>query len=378
MFEYQKWNKYFAQVSDGMEDLAVQEITELGAIDVSAGFRGVYFNADQEGLYKINYFSRLLTRILAPLLTFNCHSDKYLYKTALGIEWEKLLSPEQTFAVFATVSHSNIKHSQYAALRLKDAIADYFMDILKKRPNVERMNPDVWINLYINNNKAVISLDTSGGSLHRRGYRQESVEAPFQETVAAAVIKMSEWQDKPLYDLMCGSGTILCEAAMKYCRIPSGYMREKFGFEQLPDFEPLIWEKIKKDAQKNIRDLPKGLISGSDNSVDALSSVSSNLKALNLNKLVDLSRIDFREIDRIENSVIIFNPPYGIRMKIKSGIEGFYRDIGDFLKQRCQGSTAFIYFGDRKLIASIGLKPSWKKPLKNGGLDGRLVKYELY
>ena len=205
MYQYQQTNRYFAQIAGGLEETGVLELAELGATDITPSYRGIYFNADAAVLFRVNYRTRLITRVLAPLLTFDCHSDKYLYQTARDIEWTDFLTPDSTFAVFATVSGSNINHSKFAALRLKDAIVDQFRDATGKRPSIDTRKPDVWLNLWIKNDQAVISLDTSGGSLHRRGYRTASVEAPMQETVAAAAIRFSGWDgETPLYDPMCG------------------------------------------------------------------------------------------------------------------------------------------------------------------------------
>ena len=237
MFEYQKTGRFFAQVAGQMEEYGAAELKEFGVKEITPVYRGVWFKTDLEHVYRVNLWARLLTRVLAPLLTFSCHSTDYLYTTAKKMEWEKLLTSDQTFAIFSTVSNSKITHSQYAGLKLKDAIADYFLEKEGKRPDVNRENPDVWINLHIDKNKAHISLDTSGGSLHKRGYRINSVPAPMQETLAAAIIRISDWQGlTPLLDPMCGSGTLLAEALLHFSRIPSAFLRKKFGFENLPDF----------------------------------------------------------------------------------------------------------------------------------------------
>ena len=238
MFTYQKSDRYFAQIAEGLEDLGRKELQELGARDIKPGYRGFYFSADKDSLYRLSYCSRLLSRVLAPLILFDCHSAKYLYKTACKIDWASLIDLKDTFAVKANVSHSKITHSQYASLRLKDAIVDVFRSNTGERPNVDTKTPDVLFNLYIQNNKATIYLDTSGASLHRRGYRLQSIAAPMQEIVAAAIIRLSAWDgSRPLVDPMCGSGTLLCEAMMHYCRIPAGFLRKKFGLESLPDFD---------------------------------------------------------------------------------------------------------------------------------------------
>ena len=379
MFTYQKSGRYFAQIAEGLEDLGKKELQELGAQDIKPGYRGFYFSADKASLYRVNYCSRLLSRILAPLIRFDCHSAKYLYKTACKIDWPSLIDLQNTFAVKANVSHSKITHSQYASLCLKDAIVDVFRNKTGKRPNVETKTPDVLFNLHIQNNKATIYLDTSGTSLHRRGYRLQSITAPIQEIIGAAIIRLSGWEgSKPLVDPMCGSGTLLCEAMMHYCKIPAGYLREKFGFESLPDFDAKIWTSVRQEADSSIRELPPGLISGSDKSKEAVKAAQANLKVFSQGKNIELSVKPFQNIKSLEKTVIVCNPPYGIRMDTDDKIKDFMKQIGDFLKQRCKGGEAYLYFGNRELIKSIGLKPAWKKILISGGLDGRLVKYSLY
>ncbi len=379
MYNYQKSNRYFAQVADDIKDIAEEELRSLGAADTSQGYRGIYFDANQEVLYKINYSSRLINRVLAPLISFNCQSDKLLYKNSLEVRWEDFLDPTKTFAVFASVTHSTINHSKFAALRLKDAIVDRFKKSTGERPSIDTKYPDVWFNLFIENDEATISLDTSGGSLHRRGYRKKSIEAPMIETLAAAIIKYSEWDATvPLYDPFCGSGTFLCEAFMLASGIPPTYLRNKYGFQYLPDYNSELWSKVKSEALKEIKPLPKGLISGSDISAEAVNSSKVNCSEIDKDNLIKIEQKNVFDIESIEDKVIICNPPYGVRMGRKDDLNIFYKNFGDFLKQRCKGSTAYIYFGDRKYIKNIGLKPKWKKLLSNGGLDGRLVKFELY
>ena len=222
-YRYQETQRYFAQVADDIKDIAEQELRVLGARETSPTYRGIYFCASQKVLYIINFYARLITRVLAPLTSFRCHSDRYLYKQAREIEWQDFLDPSQTFAVFATVANSRLRHSQFAALRLKDAVVDSFRAATGARPSIDTRQPDVWLNLHIHNDEATISLDTSGGSLHRRGYRKKSIRAPLVETLAAAIIHHTEWDGRrPLYDPFCGSGTLLCEAYMSAARMPAG------------------------------------------------------------------------------------------------------------------------------------------------------------
>jgi len=379
MYEYQSNQLFFAQMADGIKEPGAQELSGLGAQNICPEYGGIYFNAVKEALYRINYSTRLATRILAPLLSFDCLSADELYEKAKGTSWTDFISSENTFAIFSNVSNSRITNSHYASLRLKDGIVDSFRELTGKRPDIDPRDPDIWLNLHIRDDRAVISLDTSGGSLHRRGYRKDSVSAPMQETVAAAIIGYTEWDSEvPLYDPMCGSGTLLCEALMHYCKIPSGIFRKRFGFEFLPDHDETLWTKVKKDLDSQIRELPEGHISGSDISSKAVEISKTNILNLPFGDKVKLETLDFREHKGLENGVIVTNPPYGIRMGNRTALDTLYKSLGDFLKRKCKGSTAFIYFGDRVFIKRFGLKPAWKKPLKTGGLDGRLVKYELF
>jgi putative N6-adenine-specific DNA methylase len=378
-YEYQQSHRFFAQIPKGMEALGMEELSELKAERLKPGYGGVHFEGDWATLCRVNYTSRCVTRVLAPLASFRCHSEEVLYRKAKGIRWLDFFTPDHTFAVFSHVSNSKIRHSQYAGLRVKDAIVDYFREQCDQRPSIHRTDPDVWINLYVENNRATINLDSSGGSLHRRGYREKTVEATMQETLAAAIIRLVSWDgSSPLYDPMCGSGTLLTEALMSYCRIPSGFLRKRFGFEFLPDFDGALWKSVKEEADRHIREIPEGLIAGSDISRKAVDAAKANTRHLPQGDRITLNVIDFRRIADLENTTIVCNPPYGIRLHADKDLGQMYQAIGDFLKQRCKGSKAFIFFGNREMIAHIGLKPSWKKPLSAGGLDGRLVKFEIY
>ena len=379
MYEYQQSGRYFAQVADDIKDIAEAELLELGAADTSHSYRGIYFNADQEALYRINLCSRLINRVLAPIKTFDCHSDKYLYKVGQQIHWESFLNSEQTLAVFASVTQSKINHSKFAALRLKDAIVDYFRERDGKRPSIDRRNPDLWLNVHIEKNVAIISVDTSGGSLHRRGYREETIQAPMNETLAASIIRYAEWDGQtPLYDPLCGSGTFLCEAYLAATKTPSANLRSKFGFERLPDFDNELWAKVKKAADNKIKPLSKNLIHGSDIDSKVVAIAQKNSAVIDPTGQIKIIPKDIFEIEKLEDTTIVCNPPYGIRMEKMKDLSTFYKDVGDFLKKRCTNSTAFIYFGDRKYIKQIGLRSSKKWILSNGGLDGRLVKYMMY
>lgn len=381
MFQYQQRNQYFAQVAGGFEELAEAELEKLGARSIRPDYRGFHFKADQETLYRINYNSRLLIRVLAPLITFDCHSDKYLHLTAKKIDWSQFISTRETFAVNAVTSNTpSLKHSQYAGLKVKDAVCDFFREKDGERPNVDVQNPDLGIHLYVRENRATISIDTSGGSLHKRGYRTATVDAPLAETLAAAVIELSGWDgERPLIDPMSGSGTLLCEAAMRWCRIPAGFLREKWGFFYLPDFDSTAWKKVKEKSDADMRPLTAGLLIASD-----LDPVAARATRRNLNRLpgckneFECEPKDFRQIEKLDNATIVINPPYGVRLGSRDAAELLAKEFGDFLKQRCTGCTAYVYTGDRKLLKKVGLKPEWKNDLNNGGLEGVLGKFEMY
>jgi putative N6-adenine-specific DNA methylase len=378
-YVYEKDSKYFAQVAESVKDIAITEIRELGGYGLRPVFRGIWFKASKKDFYRITYHARLLSRVLAPLVSFACADKDDLYRAAKKIRWEEFLTIEQTFSIMANVSESDITHSNYAGLRVKDAIADYFRDRSNKRPSVDSKDPWITINLHIHQNMATLSVDASGGPLHKRGYREESVSAPMQETIAAAIIRLSEWDgSKPLYDPMCGSGTLLCEALMRHCRIPAQVFRTSFGFERLPDFDARLWERVKAESDKDILPLPEKLMAGSDISETSVNAVKTNLMGLHFGGNIQIDLTDFRDIPSIEDSVIITNPPYGIRMGKDEDMNKFYKDLGLFLKEKCKRCTAYVYFGEPKFIKKVPLSPSWKRPLKIGGLDGKLAKYELY
>jgi putative N6-adenine-specific DNA methylase len=380
MFDYQKNHRYFAQTPESIKASAEDELKSLGADNISPGFRGIYFSADPAALYRINYKARLITRVLAPLLSFECKDRNDLYEAGRAIDWNTLFSVDQTFGVISNVSQNDsLRNSHFAALCLKDAVVDHFRTRTGKRPDVDKDAPDVWLNLYVDKTRGVINLDASGGSLHRRGYRKKSVEAPMQEITAAALVALSGWTgEKPLYDPMCGSGTLLLEAMMAYCRIPSGFLKTRFGFFHLPDFNENLWKRIKTEANREIRNLPDGLIAGSDSSPEAIKALWENSALLPDGKKIKVSKKAFAEIPDLENRTIVCNPPYGIRMKTEGNLGDFYKEFGDFLKKRCKGSEAYIFFGNREMLKHIGLKPEWKEPFMIAGLDGRIAKYVLY
>ena len=342
--------------------------------------RGLEFRCDQETLYRINYRARLISRVLAPLARFEVGGGEDLYLKTKRIDWTHLLTLEQTFAVSGNVSQSEIDNSHFAALKVKDVVADMFRKRYRNsRPNVDTKDPDLWINVHIRQNVATIAIDCSGGALHRRGYRLQAVAAPMQETLAAAILDFAGWEGKePLYDPMCGSGTLLSEAWIKAGGLPAGVLRRKFGFMMLPDFNRNVWVKVKFTEDNRVQPVRGGLVKGSDIDPEAVRMTRENNARLPGGDELRVRTCDFRELPGLPPGLIVCNPPYGLRLEQGTDMAAFMADFGDFLKQKCAGSRAWIYLGDRELIKHVGLKASRKIPLMNGGLDGRLVLYEMH
>jgi putative N6-adenine-specific DNA methylase len=379
MYEYQDNGEYFAQVAGKSELLCAEELEQLGASIAKVEFRGVQFKCDMRTMYKINYNSRLASRILAPIKQIDASDEKALYRSAMQINWEEFFSHEETFSINTTAFGSKMNNSLYISQMVKDGIADYFRNKYSIRPSVDTKNPDIRINLHIVNSEGTVSIDCSGESLHRRGYRLEAGPAPMQETVAAAIIRLTRWEgENTFWDPMCGAGTILCEALMSYCKIPAQYLRKSFGFFNLPDYEEELWQEVKEEGNKGIRELPDGLIKGSDKSQKILVAAKDNLSRLPYGDKVELAGQPFQHIENFNEGTIVTNPPYGIRLGDRADVEKLYGEFGDFIKTRCKGSTAWIYMGDVNLRKTIGLRTSRRFPLVNGKLDGVLVKIESY
>lgn len=380
MFLYQAKGEYFAQVAGGLEQLAADELTDLGVEELRVIPRGIDFRCDRETLYRIVYRSRLVSRVQAPLTRFDITSGEDLYLKTKKIDWTHLLTLDQTFAVSANVSRSVIDNSHFAALKVKDVVVDMFRARYKgKRPNVDTKDPDLVVNVHIRDNTATVALDCAGAPLHRRGYRQQAVEAPMQETLAAAILDLAGWEGKePLYDPMCGSGTLLSEAWLKAGRLPAAVLRKKFGFMMLPDFNRNDWVKVKFTEDNRVQPVRGGLIKGSDIDPAAVRMTRENNARLPGGDELRVRTCDFRELPELPPGLVVCNPPYGVRLEKGTDMAAFMKDFGDFLKQKCAGSRAWIYLGDRELIKHVGLKAQRKIPLMNGGLDGRLVLYELH
>lgn len=379
MFDYEKSNRYIGTIAHGLEEEGAKELAELGATQIRPRYRAISFMANSYVMQRITVMNRLFSRILAPLLQCRCSSDDSLYHSATQfVNWAELFGPDQTFSIFANVANSNITHSQYAALKLKDAIADYFRNKYGRRPNVNREIPDVEIGLAIFNNEATISFDIGHGPLFKRGYRIQSVAAPLQETLAAALLRISGWDgEKPLYDPFCGSGTILAEAALQYCHIPPASKQAVWGFQKLPTYRRQEWEKLQSEIKQQIRPLPANLLFGGDISSEAISCAQTNLETVPFGKNIALAQRPFNAVP-IENAMIICNPPYGVRLGEVEEAKKLMTEFGDYLKQQCKGTTAWILLADNELVSAIGLKPSRKVVVYNGDIECRFVEIVIH
>ena len=365
-----------AKTMYGLEEILADELKNLGAQNIKIQNRAVSFKGDTGFMYKANLNLRTCLRILKPIQTFQAHNEKELYKNILKIDWEKYLTTESTFATHATTNSEVFNHSKYASLLVKDGIADYFRNKYDKRPNVDAENPDLTINLHINKHTCTVSLDSSGESLHKRGYKLDTIIAPMNEVLASGLILLSGWNKKDnFHDPMCGSGTLLIEAAMIAYNIPANIFRNKFGFESWKDFDSELFEKIKDVSLDKEVDF-KGTITGGDNFQKAIRISRKNIENALMFENIKVKNEDFFETSIKENSFVIFNPPYGERIEL--GINEFYEKVGDSLKNNYKNCTVWIISSDLENMKMIGLKPTKKINLMNANLKCSFREFKIY
>lgn len=368
-----------AKTSFGFEDLLIDELKSFGAVEIRKGTRAVFFSGTLETMYTVNLKSRISLRVLKPILSFPVSNEQQLYDGIKKINWSEFLSADDTLAVDAVTVKSNLTHSLYIALKTKDAIVDQFRDKTGKRPDVDLRFPKVRINVHLSDNIASVALDSSGDSLHKRGYRVQAGEAPLNETLAAGMILLSGWNgNMPFSDIMCGSGTILIEAAMIARNIAPGSIRNEFGFERWIDFDAPLWESVKEKAksfEKSNLDFP---LIGIDRSHQVISHARENAKAAGVLNDLTFHEMPFEHYTPTESAqLIITNPPYGGRLT-DTDLFDLYKNIGDQLKKKYQGSTAWVLTANRDAAKYIGLHTSRKIQLYNGALECRFLKFELY
>ncbi len=366
-----------AKTFQGLEEVLAQELTELGASNIEIGRRMVSFTGDKAMMYRANFCLRTAIRILKPIKHFTAKTADEVYEAVKSIEWENYLDNMSSFAVDAVVFSNEFRHSKFVAYKVKDAIVDYFREKTGNRPSVRINNPDVSFNIHVAEDQCTLSLDSSGESLHRRGYRQEQVEAPLNEVLAAGMILMTGWRGEcDLIDPMCGSGTIPIEAALIARNIAPGVFRKEFGFEKWKDFDQELFDSIYNDDSQEREFNHK--IYGYDNNPKANEIATHNVKAAGVTKDVILKIQPFQQFEQpAEKSIIITNPPYGER--ISSGdLLDLYQMIGERLKHAFTGNDAWILSYRDECFDQIGLKPSVKIPLFNGALECQFRKYQLF
>lgn len=363
----------------GVEEALAEELTTLGAVEVQVLKRAVSCKGDLKLVYKINYCSRMALRVLLPITTFKSRSEESLYHNIKKIDWSKYMDVEETFAVTSAVNSKYFIHSQYVALKTKDAIVDQFRDRVFKRPNVNTATPHLAVNVHIYLDEVTVSIDTSGDSLHKRGYRKESFVAPINEALAASLVMMTGWRgEKTFIDPMCGSGTILAEAAMIATSTPPQIQREYFAFKKGKGFDAKLWEAVVAEANAQIK-APTCQIWGFDSSFQSIHIAERNLEHAKMKKYVQFKRKPFEKNAAPDNDgVLVTNPPYGERIETSEDIIEFYQMIGTQLKHNFHGYTAWIISSNFEALKLVGLKPSRKITLYNGALQCKFQRYDLY
>jgi putative N6-adenine-specific DNA methylase len=372
--------RFFATCGRGIEPVLAGELRDLGAAEVTLGRGGVQFAGDLALLYRANLWLCTAIRILRPILEVEVSSPDELYEAVQTIDWSRYLTLEQTLAVDCNVRDSHLTHSKYAALRTKDAICDQFVARCGKRPSVDVDEPMVGLNLHIYRDQAVLSLDSSGESLHKRGYRPILTRAPLNEALAAALILLTEWRGTtPLIDPLCGSGTLPIEACWLATRRPPGLTRRRFGFQGWLDYDVRLWTELRDEARRNIGKQLEAPILGSDVRRDAVAFAQGNARAAGVGHLLRFERKDVREFHPPpgDPGTIICNPPYGERIGEEKEWRSLYETLGEVFSQRCAGWTAFVFSGNASLSRCIGLTPSREIPLFNGKIPCRLLRFDL-
>ncbi|MBQ3363235.1 MAG: RNA methyltransferase [Muribaculaceae bacterium] len=361
----------------GLEGVLADELRNLGADDVAEGNRVVYFKGDKEMLYRANFACRTAVRVLKPFLTLRSNSADDLYEQLKSFDWEQLMTVKTTFAIDATVYSENFNNSRFVTYRVKDAIADFFNEKYGKRPSIRIDNPEIRFDVHISGRDVTLSLDSSGEPLFKRGWRVAQTDAPINEVLAAGIILLSGWKgETDLVDPMCGSGTFLIEAALIAANIAPGVYRDNFAFQQWPDYDAELFDKIYNDDSAEREFTHK--IYGSDIEGKAIAIARANVKNAGLNKYVELERRDINDINEVPaGGTLISNPPYGERLNMED-IEQLYSDLGYKFKHTFQGYNVWLICFNEELYHKVGLKPSVRYKLNNGGLDCELLQYVIF
>lgn len=377
--------KMVAKTLFGFEEILAKEIRNLGGGNVKEGVRSVSFEGDIGFMYKANLCLRTAIKIIKPIHSFSVRNENELYKKIYAMDWSEYLSVDTTFAIDTTVKSDNFTHSLYVSQKVKDAIVDKFRDTDGERPNVDVKHPDIRINIHIQKDHCNVSLDSSGRSLHQRGYRISTNKAPINEVLAAGLLLLSGWDGQcDFLDPMCGSGTMLTEAAMIACNIPVNINRKEFAFEKWDDFDEELFGKIVDSSLKKTREFHYKIV-GYDKAPSAVRKSQENIESANLSDYITVDRKNFFDTEKFtENHLhMVFNPPYGERLDRSDldsdfNVEEFYADIGDTLKQNYPGTDAWFITSNLEALKYVGLRPSRKIKVFNSQLESRLAKYVMY
>lgn len=370
--------KMIAKTFFGFEEILAKELTMLGAQNVEQGVRMVSFKGDKGFMYKANLSLRTALKILKPIYFFKARNEQDLYKGIRGTNWSKYINANQTFVIDTTVHSEYFNHSEYVSQKCKDAIVDQFRERTGQRPSIDKAFPDLRINIHIDKDQVSVSLDTSGNSLHQRGYRTATNIAPINEVLAAGILLLSGWDGQTDFlDPMCGSGTFLAEAAMIACNIPANINRKEFAFEKWNDWDNGLFDNIQDSLLKRVREFHY-TIKGYDKAPSAVQKARDNVKNANLDEYIKIEEQNFFDTEKTSEGKLhmVFNPPYDERLDIH--MEEFYKNIGDTLKKNNPGTNAWFITGNLDALKFVGLKPSRKIKLFNASIEARLVKYEMY
>ena len=370
--------KMIAKTFFGFEEILAKELQNLGAQNVEQGVRMVSFKGDKGFMYKANLSLRTALKILKPIYFFKATNEQALYKGIASMNWSKLLSANQTFVIDTTVHSNYFNHSEFVSQKCKDAIVDQFRERTGQRPSIDKVHPDLRINIHIDKDQVSVALDTSGNALNQRGYRTATNIAPINEVLAAGILLLSGWDGQTDFlDPMCGSGTFLAEAAMIACNIPANINRKEFAFEKWNDWDNDLFDAISDSLLKRVREFHY-TIKGYDKAPSAVQKAKDNIRNANLDEYISIEEKNFFDTEKTSEGKlqVVFNPPYDERLDIH--MEEFYKNIGDTLKKNYPGTNAWMITANLEALKYVGLKPSRKIKLFNAGLEARLVKYEMY
>lgn len=371
---------FFASTAKGLVDALQAELEGLGIDKLRRVPSGVEFETTWENAYRINLQSRLASRILRPALEFTAYQPEELYGQVQRHDFTRYIKPNQTMAVDAVVTDGMMRDQRFIALKTKDAIVDQFRDKFEIRPDIDKENPDmrVWVRAY--KNKFHVAIDTSGDPLHERGYRKEAGEAPMKENLAAGLIALSEWDEKmPLVDPMCGSGTLLIEAALKVSKIAPGSLRKRFAFQKFQNFDKEAWERVVDQAIEEEVAEPGVQFYGFDRDKKVLEKAKENARRAGVDHLIEFARGDVTTLEApVSHGMIITNPPYAVRLGDEDNMKDLYRDFSHTLKTQFKGWNAWILSGNADLIKDLRLKSTRKHFVFNGPIECRFLKYEMH